>query len=78
MDKAHEVLAGKKIAVIGYGVQGPGQSLNLKDNGFDGHLCVHFLRNMEEAQANDPNYGVSNQNTIRDLWKRISGQEIKY
>ncbi|MBP5795980.1 MAG: ketol-acid reductoisomerase [Bacteroidales bacterium] len=35
MDKAHEVLAGKKIAVIGYGVQGPGQSLNLKDNGFD-------------------------------------------
>lgn len=35
MEKAHEVLDGKKIAVIGYGVQGPGQSLNLRDNGFD-------------------------------------------
>ena len=23
------------IAVIGYGVQGPGQSLNLRDNGFN-------------------------------------------
>ena len=29
------VLNGKTIAVIGYGVQGPGQSLNLKDNGFN-------------------------------------------
>ena len=28
------VLNGKTIAVIGYGVQGPGQSLNLRDNGF--------------------------------------------
>jgi len=33
--KAKEVLKNEKIAVIGYGVQGPGQSLNLKDNGFD-------------------------------------------
>jgi ketol-acid reductoisomerase len=29
------VLKGKKIAVIGYGSQGRGQSLNLKDSGFD-------------------------------------------
>ena len=29
------LLDGKTIAVIGYGVQGPGQSLNLKDNGFN-------------------------------------------
>ena len=35
LEHAREVLAGKKIAVIGYGVQGPGQSLNLRDNGFD-------------------------------------------
>ena len=56
----------------------PHQSGGIKDNGFDGHLCVHFLRNMEEAEANDPNYGVSNQKTIRELWKRISGQDINY
>jgi ketol-acid reductoisomerase len=28
-------LAGETIAVIGYGVQGPGQALNLRDNGFN-------------------------------------------
>ena len=33
--KAHSVLDNEVIAVIGYGVQGPGQSLNLKDNGFN-------------------------------------------
>ncbi len=35
LDKAREVLKDEVIAVIGYGVQGPGQSLNLKDNGFN-------------------------------------------
>ena len=35
LDHAREVLEGKKIAVLGYGVQGPGQALNLRDNGFD-------------------------------------------
>ena len=34
MAKAREVLKDETIAIIGYGVQGPGQSLNLKDNGF--------------------------------------------
>lgn len=33
--KALQTLADEVIAVIGYGVQGPGQSLNLKDNGFN-------------------------------------------
>jgi ketol-acid reductoisomerase len=32
--KAQEVLKNETVAVIGYGVQGPGQALNLKDNGF--------------------------------------------
>lgn len=35
LSKAREVLKNEVIAVIGYGVQGPGQSLNLKDNGLD-------------------------------------------
>lgn len=33
--KALETLKNDTIAIIGYGVQGPGQSLNLKDNGFN-------------------------------------------
>ncbi len=35
LQKAKEVLANEVIAVIGYGIQGPGQSLNMKDNGFN-------------------------------------------
>ncbi len=35
LDHAREVLKNETIAVIGYGVQGPGQSLNLRDNGFN-------------------------------------------
>jgi ketol-acid reductoisomerase len=33
--KALETLKNETIAIIGYGVQGPGQSLNLRDNGFN-------------------------------------------
>ena len=33
--KALKVLKGKTIAVLGYGIQGPGQALNMRDNGFD-------------------------------------------
>ncbi len=32
--KAREVLKDETIAVIGYGIQGPGQACNLRDNGF--------------------------------------------
>lgn len=35
LKKAQEVMKDETIAVIGYGVQGPGQSLNLKDNGLN-------------------------------------------
>lgn len=35
LSKAQEVLKEETIAIIGYGVQGPGQSLNLRDNGFN-------------------------------------------
>ncbi|MFW6011523.1 MAG: ketol-acid reductoisomerase [Desulfosalsimonas sp.] len=33
MDKAREVLKDETIVVLGYGVQGPAQALNLRDNG---------------------------------------------
>src|SRR5690606_35019191 len=35
LEKAQAFLEGETIAVIGYGVQGPGQSLNLRDNGLN-------------------------------------------
>ena len=35
LDKARDVLKDETVAVIGYGVQGPGQSLNMKDNGIN-------------------------------------------
>jgi len=34
LSKAREILRNETIAVLGYGVQGPGQSLNMRDNGF--------------------------------------------
>ena len=34
LSKARDVLRNETIAVLGYGVQGPGQSLNMRDNGF--------------------------------------------
>lgn len=35
LEKAREVLKDEIIAVLGYGVQGPAQSLNMRDNGFN-------------------------------------------
>jgi ketol-acid reductoisomerase len=35
LDKARNILKDETVAVIGYGVQGPGQSLNMKDNGIN-------------------------------------------
>ena len=54
----------------------PHMSGSIKDNGFNGHLCVHFLRDMEECKQNDPNYGVANQETIRAAWKQMTGETI--
>ena len=54
----------------------PHLSGSISDNGFDGHLCVHFLRDMDECQKNDPNYGVQNQNAIRKKWKEMTGITI--
>jgi ketol-acid reductoisomerase len=34
LEKAKEVLKDETIAVLGYGVQGPAQALNMRDNGF--------------------------------------------
>ncbi|MCQ2458123.1 MAG: peptidoglycan-binding protein, partial [Clostridia bacterium] len=56
----------------------PHLSGSIKDNNFNGHLCVHFLRDMSECEKNDPSYGVANQKTIRKAWKELTGEEITY
>ena len=38
LERAKEVLKNETVAVLGYGVQGPGQALNMKDNGI--HVIV--------------------------------------
>jgi len=38
LEKAREVLGSEVVAVLGYGVQGPAQALNMRDNGF--HVIV--------------------------------------
>jgi len=38
LDKAREILKDEVVAIIGYGVQGPGQALNQRDNGI--HVIV--------------------------------------
>jgi ketol-acid reductoisomerase len=38
LEKAREILAHETVAVLGYGVQGPAQSLNMRDNGI--HVIV--------------------------------------
>ena len=35
LEKAQEILENKTVAVLGYGVQGPGQALNMRDNGIN-------------------------------------------
>jgi ketol-acid reductoisomerase len=35
LSKARRILKGETVAVIGYGVQGPAQALNMKENGID-------------------------------------------
>ncbi|HCG19545.1 MAG TPA: ketol-acid reductoisomerase, partial [Verrucomicrobia bacterium] len=35
LKKAQQVLKGKTVAVLGYGIQGPGQALNMRDNGIN-------------------------------------------
>jgi len=56
LSKAREVLKNEVIAVIGYGVQGPGQSLNLKDNGLN--VIVGQRKNSSSWEK-----------AIRDGWK---------
>ena len=51
LDKAREILKDETIAVIGYGVQGPGQACNLRDNGFNVIVGQRQGKTFEKAIA---------------------------
>ncbi|MBR2888376.1 MAG: ketol-acid reductoisomerase, partial [Bacteroidales bacterium] len=51
LEKAREILKNETIAVIGYGVQGPGQSQNLRDNGFNVIVGQRAGKTFEKAKA---------------------------
>lgn len=59
LKKALKVLKDETIAVIGYGVQGPAQSLNLRDNGFN---VIVGQRKSTAAKS-------SWKRAVRDGWK---------
>ena len=44
----------------------------------DGHLCIHFPRDMAETEKNAPKNGVRHQNDIRKKWKEMTGQDIPW
>ena len=51
LEKAREVLKNETIAVIGYGIQGPGQACNLRDNGFNVIVGQRKGRSYDKAVA---------------------------
>ena len=53
MARARKVLKKEVIAIIGYGVQGPAQALNLRDNGFNVIVgqAPEFKRDWDRAVA---------------------------
>lgn len=56
----------------------PHLSGSIKDNDFDGHLCVHFPRTLEETSKLDPKNGVRHQMDIRKAWKALTGEDITW
>lgn len=54
----------------------PHQSNGIANNGFGGHLCVHFLRDMDECKKADPVTGVNYQNFLREEWYKLTGQTV--
>ncbi len=49
---------------------------SVKDNGFSGHLCVHFKRDLEETKKVSPKYGMQNQRAIRQSWQNLTGVAV--
>ena len=53
LDRARGTLQDERIVVVGYGVQGPAQGLNLRDNGFDVRVGLPLERKRSWEKAAD-------------------------
>ena len=58
LKKAQQVLKGKTIAVLGYGIQGPAQALNMRDNG------VNVIVGQRKSTAKNSSW----KRAIKDGW----------
>ena len=68
-DASLDVLKGKRMAVIGYGIQGRAQSLNLKDSGIDVVVAQKFKDEYYERASTD---GME----IMDIPEAVKGADI--
>ena len=68
-DASLDVLKGKRVAVIGYGIQGRAQSLNLKDSGVDIVVAQKFKDEYYERAKTD---GME----IMDIPEAVKGSDI--
>lgn len=68
-DASLDVLKGKRVAVIGYGIQGRAQSLNLKDSGVDVVVAQKFKDAYYERAKTD---GMK----IMDIPEAVKGSDI--
>ena len=68
-DASLDVLKGKRVAVIGYGIQGRAQSLNLKDSGIDVVVAQKFKDEYYERASTD---GME----IMDIPEAVKGADI--
>jgi len=68
MEKAKEFLANEVVAVIGYGVQGPAQAMNLRDNG------INVIVGQRESHAKPGKKPTSWERAIADGW--VEGETL--
>ena len=75
LEKCQEVINGRTISILGYGPQGRGQALNLRDNGFNVVLGLREGGNSWETAIND-GWDHNQLLSITDATKK--GDIIKY
>lgn len=75
LKKCEQIIGKQKIAVLGYGPQGRGQALNLRDNGFD--VCVGLRKgNSWDAAVEDG--WVENKNLLSIEEAARTGNIVQY
>ena len=75
LEKAQRVLQNEIISVIGYGIQGPGQALNLRDNGFNIIIGQRKLSSSYERALQD---GWIENKTLFSIEKALQKSNYHY